>query len=125
MPYGLFDFEDTIEPMGLSQIVTMAIPENAGIPTTAQKFAYRGAENAPSQQLVTDMAYGENNPPYNVTLAIPEGGVPPTPPSGQCPTGYQSSPQSSPVKPPSSGYQFYAPIGQGRPIPATQIASAR
>ena len=190
MPYGLFDFEDTIQPMGLSPAyepqwdseafynvqnrinntlqrpvvtfgvglaessppqqvtmasqgtykystdqlgrsireyvplpqntgtVTRAIPENAptqsGIPATAQKLAYMGAENSPPQQVST-MAIPENPPsqslppapvtakiPENsttpnpvMTLAIPEGGVTPTPPSGQCPTGYQSSNQSS------------------------------
>jgi hypothetical protein len=185
MPYGLFDFEDTIEPMGLSPqfnlspntqqgranlglpilnkipaptpqntgIVTKAIPENPPQQVTTMAIP----ENAPSQFLpsfvtravgeeqifnppmVTDamigneappiataMAYGENSFPYNpstlamipsemppnVTLAIPENGVLPTPPSGQCPTGYQPSNPSSPIKPPPA--QFYAPIGEGR-----------
>ena len=231
MPYGLFDFEDTIEPMGLSPVapqwdmsntkqglanqgigfnssgfnpsnpmgysttnpapsgsfdplgfskkpaptpqntgmVTRAFPENppaqSGIPATAQKFAYMGAENSPPQMMtqaipenppsqslppstvtravgedqifpnpvtdacipsegcnpnpvtaripenapVTKMAYGENGatpspitlamigneaPPIN-TLRMPENPVTPTPPSGQCPAGYQSSNQSS------------------------------
>lgn len=180
MPYGLFDYEDAMEPMGLSpqapdfvpartqiatnaqiaqynqsiidqkaykdvlaldpsgaskipqnlpsnptRIITRAIPENppasgfgfgddmrtyqSGIPATAQKFAYMGAENSPPQKVttmaipengpiqqnMTDAYIGSEAPPRPVTMAHPESGTFPTPPSGQCPAGYQSSNQSS------------------------------
>lgn len=175
MPYGLFDFEDTIQPMGLSpayepqwdseafynatqlkqgiaqgiakpaptpentgmvtraipenppqQMMTQAIPENppSGNPTTLA-YGENGAIPAPAPvpNPVTTAMIGNEAPPTAtkmypestvtpnpiMTMAIPESGVIPTPPSGQCPTGYQSSSQSSsaPVKPPSAGYQFY------------------
>ena len=144
MPYGLFDYENVIEPMGLSpqalplptfpkvpqqipsntSIVTRAIPENAGVPATAQKFAYMGAENSPPQK-VTTMAIPEDgvipapvtdacipsegctpNPPP-ITLRMPENPATPTPtpPSGGCPAGYSSA-GSSPIPAPVEGGAF-------------------
>ena len=112
MPYGLFDFEDTIEPMGLSPvfepqykygtdqfglptrqnvpppqntgIVTRAIPENppaqSGIPSTAQKLVYNGAENSPFFNPVTDACIpSEGCNPNPVTAKIPENSTTPNP----------------------------------------------
>lgn len=155
MPYGLFDYEDAMEPMGLSpvapdpfnpygysttnpapsgsfdpygfskipaptpqnsglftrafpenppqQITTMAIPESSPIDPRVTRAMGEGAP------LVTDAMIGSEAPqnmtlacipsegcnPNPVTARIPENPVTPTPPSGQCPAGYQSSNQSS------------------------------
>jgi hypothetical protein len=148
MPYGLFDFEDTIEPMGLSpvapqysrgfgfgddmridpnppivtkafpenppqQLVTMAIPETPPSPTNplVPSFGLGNdmLENPYTDACIPSEGCNPNPPPMTppVTLAIPEGGFPPTPPSGQCPTGYQSSNQPDPIRPPSSSNIFH------------------
>ena len=65
MPYGLFDFEDTIEPMGLSPQAPDFVP--------AQKIP---ATTPPNTGLVT-RAFPENPPQQMMTQAIPEN-----PPSG-------------------------------------------
>jgi hypothetical protein len=164
MPYGLFDYADMVQPMGLSPqapdfvpaqkipattppntgLVTRAFPETPPSPTNPlvpsvglgndmleNPFTLRIPENPPTQvhnappigtgaligseappnmTLACIPSEGCNPNPAPVTMAIPEnGGIPMPPSGGQCPAGYESSNQSSsaPVKPPSSGYQFY------------------
>ena len=125
MPFGLFDYENVIEPMGLSprydstndpidQKVPQEIPSNTSIVTRAipenppQNVTMAIPENAPSWNPTT-LAYGETGNPFTdalvgseappitpITLAMPESGVIPTPPSGGCPAGYSSA-GSSPI----------------------------
>ena len=135
MPFGLFDYENVIEPMGLSprydstndpigQKVPQEIPSNTSIVTRAipenppQNVTMAIPENVPSWNPTT-LAYGETGNPFTVavgesgvitdgflgsealpitpiTLAMPESGVIPTPPSGGCPAGYSSA-GSSPI----------------------------
>ena len=169
MPYGLFDYADMVQPMGLSPqapdfvpaqkipattppntgLVTRAFPETPPSPTNPlvpsvglgndmleNPFTLRIPENPPTQvhnappigtgaiigseappnmTLACIPSEGCNPNPAPVTMAIPEnGGIPMPPSGGQCPAGYESSSQSSsaPVKPPSSGFLPYH-VGSG------------
>lgn len=127
MPYGLFDYENVIEPMGLSpvynedayfgtgfmnnlqnpkvpqqipsntSIVTKAIPEN---PPTVYTTAH--PENAMTDACIPSEGCNPNPP---ITLRMPENPATPTPPSGGCPAGYSSA-GSSPIPAPVEGGFF-------------------
>lgn len=110
MPYGLFDYENVIEPMGLSPQalplptfpkVPQQIPSNTSIVTRAIP------ENPPAQSgnPYTDGMVGREAPP--ITLRMPENPATPTPtpPSGGCPAGYSSA-GSSPIPAPVEGGAF-------------------
>ena len=97
------------------QTSTLAIPESSPMPpptcnpmTTRPAFGTSECAPTPINPPTTvciraPCEQTENNP---TTMAIPEGGVPPTPPSGQCPVGYTSNDAGVNIGAPVEGGAF-------------------
>ena len=123
MPYGLFDYGETIQTMGLSPLPNQVVKVRADDfdpRTTYNNMTDAFPEDGRAKFMADERprtgttAYPEEPTNTPVTLMHPEDGrvkirADEAPPSGGCPKGYEPSGGGNlpTQRPPSGGNQFY------------------